>query len=53
MVRPKLDAKTQTAGQYIVHNFNGKMDRVLKRGLQHNTNVQFQWQDPASMVRRK
>ena len=25
------DAKTPTAGQYIVHNFNGKMDRVLKR----------------------
>ena len=28
------DAKTRTASQYIVHHFNGKSDRILKRGLE-------------------
>ena len=25
------DSNTRTTGQYIVHNFNGKIDRMLKR----------------------
>ena len=28
------DAKARTAGQYMVHNLNGKMDRVLKSRLE-------------------
>ena len=49
MVRPKLDAKTRTAGQYIEHNFNGKMDMVLKRDCNilqmsnFNGKIQLQW----------